>query len=265
MTVKGLVEESGLARHEAERLLLAATGLPRSTLLGLDRVSPEHQEMFADMAARRRAGYPLQYLEGRIPFGPIEVQVDQRALIPRPETEYLWELASKSAEPSVVVDLCTGSGALALAAKHQWPSATVFGTDLSRAALSLAGENADRLDIDVNWREGDLFDALDSSLHGSIDLLLTNPPYVAESEFDELPDDVRLYEPRSALVAHGSGLGVIRRVGSQVESWLASGGEVWCEIGATQGEEAVAAFVGLESWVVQDLTGRDRYVHGVRR
>ncbi len=265
MTVRKMLEESGLRRHEAERLLMVATGCGRAAMLSLDDVSVAERARFETMVWRRRDGEPLQYLEGVVPFGPIEVCVDERVLIPRVETEYLWELASNRGEPRAVVDLCTGSGVLALSAKHRWPAATVMGTDLSRSALSLARENGDRLGIDVEWCHGDLFDALDPELQGAIDLVLANPPYVGESEFDSLPDDVRLHEPREALVAGEGGLGVIRRIGAEVATWLAPGGEVWCEIGETQGARALAAFSGLEARVAQDLTGRDRYIHAVKR
>jgi len=265
MTVEALLDASGLHRHEAERLLMAVTGLTRSGLLILDSVSPEESERFEQLAERRRSGYPLQYLEREVPFAAIDVHVDERALIPRPETEHLWELASAGKEPGVVVDVCTGSGVLALSAKHRWPAARVVGTDVSREALSLARENGARLGIDVDWGEGDLFDAVDPGLRGMVDLVLANPPYVSESEYASLPDDVRRHEPRQALVADDDGLAVIGDLGAQIGQWLAPDGEVWCEIGETQGAAAVAAFSGLDVRLVQDLTGRDRYLHGVER
>lgn len=264
MIVASLLQGSGLDRHEAERLLMAVIGVSRSALLTLDQVSPQQANRFEDLATQRRHGYPLQYLEGVVPFAAIEVQVDQRALIPRPETEYLWELAAAGPEPTVVVDLCSGTGVLALSARRQWPDARIIGTDLSREALSLARENAELLGMEVEWCRGDLFDAVDPALRGFIDLVLANPPYVSLSEYRLLPDDVRLHEPREALVADDDGLAVIRQIGAQVGEWLADGGSVWCEIGHDQGESARTAFADLEARVVKDLTGRDRYVHGVK-
>lgn len=265
MTIRSLVEGSRLPRHEAERLLMAVTGLERAGVVGLEAVSDADRDRFEAMVARRRQGEPLQYLEEVVPFGSIAVRVDERVLIPRPETEHLWELASRRVEPSIVVDLCTGSGVLALSAKHRWSNAAVYGTDISVDALAVADDNAHRLQLEVEWREGDLFDALEPDVRGSIDLVLANPPYVAESEFEVLPDDVRLHEPRQALVADDEGLAVLRRLGAEVADWMAPGGEVWCEIGETQGAAARAAFTELDAQVVQDLTGRDRYIHGVKR
>ena len=115
---------------------------------------------------------------------------------------------------TVIVDLCTGSGALALALKSCFPAAQVHATDISQEALSLAAENAARLGLDVALHNGDLFDALPSDLRDRIDLLVTNPPYVAEGEWTGLPVEIRDHEPRGALVAGQSGFDVIERIAS---------------------------------------------------
>ena len=146
------------------------------------------------------AGEPLQYLEGTAAFGPWDLHVDPRVLIPRPETELLWEIAAALVEaPKVIVDLCTGSGALAIALAKSFPEARILGTDLSADALDVAKENGDLHETSVEWCIGDLFGALPDDLRGNIDLLVSNPPYVAEHEYEGLPDDVRR-EPRMALV-----------------------------------------------------------------
>ena len=148
--------------------------------------------------------------------------------------------------------LCTGAGPLALFLARAWPEARVIGTDIFPQALEVARGNGDG----VEWLEGDLFEALPEALRGSIDLLVANPPYVAESEWDSLPTDVR-HEPRSALVAGPEGTEVIEAILSDLPGWLAQGGEAWIEIGETQGFLASRFPVA----VIQDQYDRDRFLH----
>ncbi len=219
----------------------------------------------AELAARRRGGEPLQYLEGTVQFGPLELAIDRRALVPRPETEGLWEMAvaalGEAGPGTVIVDLCTGSGNLALALKHAFPRARVYATDTSEEALSLAKENTARTGLDVTLLPGDLFDPLPPKLMGRIDLLVANPPYVADAEYPALPPDVRR-EPREALVAGPAGTEVLTRIGEGARWWLATGGWAVVEIGETQGERAMGLFPGLDREIRRDLAGRDRYLVG---
>lgn len=242
--------EGPLPEHESRRLWAVSGGDPTR---------------YRRLEAERVAGAPLQYLEGTAPFGPLDLVVDERVLVPRPETEQLWELAVRLAgRPEVVVDLCTGSGALALACKTSWPQARVVGTDLSPDAVDVARLNADRLGLDVEFSVGDLFEALADDLVGRIDLLVANPPYVAASEWETLPADVRR-EPRTALVAGTDGMDVIDRIGRECPAWLSPGGRVVCEIGEQRSDRAAAAFAGLAAVEVhRDLADRDRFVTGVR-
>lgn len=217
-----------------------------------------------DLVARRLGGEPLQYIEGSAAFGPLDLLVDERVLVPRPETEGLFEIASKMVRhPEVIVDLCTGSGALALALKKEFPSAAVFATDMSEAAIEVAMENKHRNRLDIYLALGDLFDPLPASLLGEVDLLVANPPYVSEEEFEALPEDVKR-EPRVALVAGRSGLEVIQRIGASASRWLRPGGVLVCEIGETQGISATSSFLDLPTVVRQDLSGRDRYIVAVK-
>ena len=219
-----------------------------------------------DLIERRLAGEPLQYLEGTVQFGPVEVVVDPRVLIPRPETEYLWEQAvaavGEAGHGSVIVDLCTGSGAVALALKHRYPQARVIGSDVSEKALEVAAVNSELLSLEVEWLVGDVFDALPQTLRERIDLITANPPYVSQLEYPNLPRDVR-HEPYEALVAGPEGTELIQRIAEEAFWWLGVGGLVFCEIGETHGELAAKAFgVWLDVDVRPDLTGRDRYVVG---
>ncbi|NIA26160.1 MAG: HemK family protein methyltransferase [Gammaproteobacteria bacterium] len=197
MTDDALLRDSGLPLHEAERLLMAVTGRSRSGLYTGGAPTAGESARFARLVVRRRAGEPLQYLERIIPFGPADLRVDGRALIPRPETEYLWEQASQviggAGSGTRIVDLCTGSGALAVALKKAFPEARITATDLSEEALVLAAENAAMNDLAVDFYQGDLFSALPAAMNGRIDLLVTNPPYVSEAEYRALPDEIRSY------------------------------------------------------------------------
>jgi release factor glutamine methyltransferase len=259
--------DTGIPRHEAERLLMVATGRSRGDLYGGAAPTNEEMETYRSLVERRRGGEPLQYLERTVPFGPVELRVDRRALIPRPETEYLWEQASEalgSTGPGTrIVDLCTGSGALALAMKSRFPEARVIGTDISVDALDLARENASNNGGGVEFLEGDLFDAVPQSWHGRVDLIVANPPYVSEQEFDELADEIRLFEPRGALVAGPRGDEVLERIAEEVYWWLSTGGWCFCEIGETQADRALELFGGWLSCEVRaDLAGRPRLLVG---
>lgn len=217
-----------------------------------------------ELVARRLDGEPLQYIEGSAPFGPLDLVVDERVLVPRPETEGLFEIATKMVRnPEVIVDLCTGSGALALALKQVFPGAAVFGTDISEDAIEVASENRFRNRLDIYLATGDLFDPLPASILGEVDLLVANPPYVSERDFEQLPDDVKR-EPRIALVAGRTGLEVIEGIGASAAQWLRPGGVLVCEIGERQGVSAASSFVDLPTVVRKDLSGRDRYVVAVK-
>ena len=238
---------SDLPRHDARRLWTVAGG--------------DHAR-FEELARRRTAGEPLQYLEGTAPFGPFDLLVDERVLIPRPETEQLWELAMRTVEhPRVVVDLCTGSGALAVACKSTWPEARIVATDLSGDAVAVATENIRRQTVEVDVFKGDLFAPLPDDLRGSVDLIVSNPPYVRADEWPDLPSDVRK-EPRMALVAGPEGTEILARIAQEAPSWLAGDGVVICEMGETQADAVRTAFSrSFESVSVErDLAGRDRFV-----
>jgi release factor glutamine methyltransferase len=217
-----------------------------------------------DLIRRRVEGEPLQYIEGSAVFVSLELMVDERVMVPRPETEGLFEVATKMVRnPSVIVDLCTGSGALALALKQAFPTASVFAVDISEEAIEVAAANKFKTGLDIYLVVGDLFDPLPASLLAEVDLLVANPPYVAESEYSSLPADVRR-EPREALVAGPTGLEVIQRIGASAAQWLRPGGVVVCEIGETQGVAAASSFEDLPAVIRQDLNGRDRFLVAVK-
>jgi release factor glutamine methyltransferase len=213
---------------------------------------------FNSLVGQRVLGEPLQYLEGEVTFGPISIAVDRRVLIPRPESEYLYELSlSDISPPQVVVDLCTGSGALALALKATYPEARVVATDLSADALEVAVENGRRLGLDVEWRLGDLWGPVPPELAGHVNLMVANPPYVSESEWEQLPIDVQ-QEPRMALVAGPLGTEVIERLLDQTLPWLAENGVALLEVGENQA--GILSEKRSDVEVLIDQYGRPRFL-----
>ncbi len=262
--------DSVLPTGERRRLLAVVTGQPLHKVYdGMD-LTDRQARRYRQLGLRRMGGEPLQYLEGTVQFGPLDLLIDRRALIPRPETERLWErctelLAERRVDPAFILDLCTGSGCLALACKHAYPAAHVVATDISAEALGLARENARKLGSIIEVREGDLFDALPEDLVASFDLVIANPPYVEDGAY--LPMEVRDHEPAAALFAGPDGLDVLRRCAEGVRSWLSPSGIVALEVGEMQGA-AVAAMLeaaGLGAWVEPDLAGRDRFVFAADR
>lgn len=248
-------------RLEAEILLAHVTGLTRTTLLAHPErpLTADERARYEDLLARRAAGIPLPYLTGRMELFGLEFVVTPDVLIPRPETEMLVERAL-AWDPQTVVDVGTGSGCVAVALAVRLPRARIYATDLSRAALSVAMTNARRHGVAdrIHFLQADLA----SPLRGPVDLVVSNPPYVAEEEWASLPESVREHEPRLALDGGPGGLRVIRRLLADTARLLRPGGVLLVEIGAGQGSQAAAlaraAFPQARIQVYPDLAGYDR-------
>ena len=226
------------------------------------------QRTFEGQVERRVHGEPLQYVMGTAAFHCIELAVGPGVLIPRPETEQLVEIALKHCgENAQVLDLCTGSGAIALAMAKQRPKAHFTGVDISEEALAYACKNKAALRLDnVEFLQGDLFAPLQTETRYA--LITANPPYVSETDYTGLEAVVHDYEPRLALVADEDGLAVIRRIAERAVDYLLSGGCVISEIGDEQGSRAAEIFkkTGLEKvQVLADYSGHDRFVIGFNR
>jgi release factor glutamine methyltransferase len=195
-------------RLDAEVLLADVLGVPRERFI-TDRslrVQGAAVRAFQDAVRRRAIGRePVAYITGRRAFRDIELATDARALIPRPETELLVEAALALPAGASVLDVCTGSGAVALALEHERPDLDVWGSDVSEAALSLARENAARLGLEVSFLHADLLEGVTDSF----DAVLANPPYVAEGERAALAPEILRHEPAGALFAGPDGLSVI--------------------------------------------------------
>ncbi len=248
-------------RLEAEVLLACATDLSRTVLLGHPewQLAANQVETYRQWIDRRADGSPLPYLTGRVEFYGLEFAVTPDVLIPRPETETLVDLALQR-RPGVVVDVGTGSGCIAVALAAHLPRVLVYATDLSAAALRVAAANVRRHGL---WDRVRLVQAdLLCPLRGPVDLVVSNPPYVADEERPSLPRSVRRHEPRLALDGGRDGLAVMRRLLASAPRILRRGGSLLVEIGAARGEAAAALarslLPGAQVVIHPDLAGRDR-------
>jgi release factor glutamine methyltransferase len=256
-----LLEQAGAdtPRLDAELLLASVLGGGRERLVidrdcALDSVAGARYD---ELLARRMAREPVAFILGRRHFRRLTLTVDRRVLIPRPETELLVEVGLSLASGASVLDVGTGSGAVALALKDERPDLVVSGTDVSPDAVAVARENAARLGLDVSFLEADLL----GQSGGSVDAVLANLPYVALGA--PLPPEITRYEPPGALFAGADGLDLVRRLVSDVGQ--ASVPLVALEIGPEQAAEVsrllrAAGFTGVE--VRPDLAGLDRVVVG---
>ena len=221
-----------------------------------------------ELTSRRVAGEPLQYLTGITGFRRLELAVGPGVLVPRPETEMLVEYALRRLPADgTVVDVGTGSGAIALAIADERPDAHVIGTDVSSDAIEWAARNKERLGSPAEFLAGDLFDPLQDSLRGQIDLVVSNPPYIADRERNVLPTDVVDHEPHVALFAGADGLSVIERLAVQAFDWLRPGGWLLIEI-SPHLQTAVPEVLERHEYehvaVHPDLAERPRVVEGRR-
>ncbi|HEY7139267.1 MAG TPA: peptide chain release factor N(5)-glutamine methyltransferase [Methylomirabilota bacterium] len=251
------------ARQDAEVLLARALGTTRLGLYttGRARVPRAAGAAFETLVARRAAHEPLQYLLGEAELSGVVLELGPGVFIPRPETEALVDRAVTLGPPGVatVLDLCTGSGAIACALATRRPGWTIWGVERARTAADCARANVRRLGLEarVRVREGDLFGPLrDAVAAGAVDLVVANPPYLAAPILPTLPVEVREWEPWEALDGGADGLDVIRRLLAQAPEWLHPGGELLVEIGEEQGP-AVRAIVAAEARYAAALVHRD--------
>jgi release factor glutamine methyltransferase len=254
------------ARESAEALMMSVLSTDRAGMYSrTEGLSTSEARTFGRALCQRCAGTPLQHLTGEQAFRRITVTVRPGVFIPRPETEVLVDLAleclSERRGP-VVVDVGTGTGAVALAIADERPGSSVFATDLSPEAIELARENGARLGLSITVLRGDLLEPLPLELRGQVDLVVSNPPYVTAVEYEDLPAEVRA-DPRLALVG---GTRLHERLAPEAIGWLRPGGALAVEIGAAQGLEVAKVMQRFyeDVRIVPDLAGRDRIVVGRR-
>jgi release factor glutamine methyltransferase len=256
-------------RLEAELLLSGVMGISRS-MLRLERdlaLDESVAASFRNAVARRSQREPTQYILGRASFRTLELHVDARVLIPRPETELLvgavLDWAGRRGRWGAVADIGTGSGAISLSLAAEGRFSHVIGTDVSHDALGVARENAVRLGLEerIEFRAGSLWSAL---LAGTrFDAIVSNPPYVAQHERPHLMPEVADWEPAVALYAEDEGLRVLNALLDGAQEWLEPGGLLALEIGFGQGEAVRARARQMnyeEIRILRDLAGRERII-----
>lgn len=264
------LEQAGVPdpRIDAELLLCHVTGLDRMALLmaGATELTQEQEQRFSSLLLSRTTRTPVQYLLGTQAFYGRSFQVDERVLIPRQETEELCEYGIahlRTLPHASALDLCTGSGAIAVTLKCECPQASVTASDLSVGALTLAASNAQQHHAEITFRQGDLWQPLEGMC---FDLILSNPPYIPTQDCAGLQQEV-LQEPRMALDGGADGLDFYRRITSGASAHLTAGGLIAVEVGVHQARAVAALFsaAGLcDAAVRKDLYGIERIVSARR-
>ncbi|HVH31212.1 MAG TPA: peptide chain release factor N(5)-glutamine methyltransferase [bacterium] len=281
---------SAEAAIEAEVLLRHVLGLDRAGLYvrWMHTLSLEAWGRYRRLLEERATGRPVHYIIGQREFMGLLFSVDERVMIPRPETEGLVECVIRAARTAigplpregnrraaprsgiVVVDVGTGSGCIAVSVAHFLPEAAVFAIDISKDALTVARSNAIRHGVEgqIQWRHGDLLNPLPENVLGHVDVVVSNPPYVSRGQREGLPREIRDFEPSGAVFVDGDGTAVHRRLIAEAPTWLAAGGLLVMEVGFGQAD-AVADAVRQDRRyatvsVVPDYAGVPRVVAATR-
>ena len=264
----GQLRRAGVAspEHDAAELLAHVLGTTRGNLALVEEVAPSAVAEYAGLVARRAAREPLQHLTGVAWFRHVELAVGPGVFVPRPETELLagWAIdhlvATGASDGAVVVDLCTGSGAVAKAVKDEVPGADVHAVELSEDALAWAERNLAGTGVDL--RQGDFATAFDD-LAGTVDVITCNPPYVPLEAWESVAPEARDHDPHLALFSGDDGLDAIRVLAERAAVLLRPGGVVGFEHADVQGESAPAVFAATGRWADvrdhADLAGRPRF------
>ena len=254
--------------HDAAELLAHVHGFERKDLFRIDTVDEALCERFERLIERRAAREPLQHLTGTAYFRHVELAVGPGVFVPRPETELLagWaiaaadEAAKATQRPPVVVDLCTGSGAIAKALSDEMPSAEVHAVELDEGAHRWAERNLTGTGVDL--RLGDMAVAFDD-LVGTVDVVVCNPPYIPLEAWESVAPEARDHDPHLALFSGDDGLVAMRVLAARAAVLLRAGGVMGAEHADAQGESAPAVFAGTGRWVdvvdPRDLAGRPRF------
>lgn len=273
MTYAGLMKEAeqklrdagfSEARTDVRALMMYVCGMDFVALLrdGDTEVPEDALQRFSVALSERLAHVPVQYITGEQDFCGLTFSVRPGVLIPRPETELLAEAVFRMAAGKRVLDLCTGSGCIAVTVAKFGTPAFVAATDYSGEALAIAKQNAARLGAEVTFFQGDLF----SAVEGTYDIIVSNPPYIKSEVVDTLMPEVREYEPRMALDGQEDGLYFYRRICKEAKEYLLPQGRLMFEIGHDQGCE-VAELLQEEGYseieVRKDYAGLDRMVFAV--
>ena len=252
--------EAGIDESDAEWIYSLCLGIKRSELSKERTVKPSEAKKIDEYVQKRLTGRPLWYIVGDTEFYGLKIKVDERVLIPRPETEILADTVIKSAEKGdKILDMCTGSGCIAIAVAKMCAdrNVTVTAADISDAALMLARENAEINGVKINFVQSDMF----RNVRGKFNIIVCNPPYIKSGEIPYIQREVRDFEPRVALDGGEDGLDFYRRIAEDVKGCLAKDGTLVMECGEGQTEEILKLFKKRDyAMVLKDDAGVDRFV-----
>ncbi|MBE7085398.1 MAG: peptide chain release factor N(5)-glutamine methyltransferase [Clostridiales bacterium] len=254
---------AGIEEDEAEWIFALTLNMPKSSVGTEEYIlrTAEAKKIIA-IVDERLTGRPLWYIIGDADFYGYKIKVDERVLIPRPETEELASLVIGAVEDGQsVLDLCTGSGAIAIAVynelKKQGKNVKMTAVDISEDALTLAKENAENNGADITFVRSDLF----KRLRGRFDVIVSNPPYIPTAEIDKLQTEVRDFEPRLALDGGADGLEIYRKIAGEASKYLNREGTLIMEVGEGEAEAVVRMFKNASySMIIKDFNGVNRYV-----
>lgn len=258
--LKEKFRKNGIDESDAEWIYSIVLGIKRSELSSERMIAPSESKKIKEIADKRLTGRPLWYIVGDTEFFGCKIKIDERALIPRPETELLADYTVKSVEDGdKVLDMCTGSGCIAISVARRCAKrrVSVTAADISDAAIMLARENAQLNGVNVDFVQSDLF----TNVRGRFNVIVCNPPYIRSDEIASLQKEVREFEPRIALDGGADGLDFYRRIAKSIRSYLARDGVLLLECGEGQTEEILKIF-GKCSYVmpIKDLSGVDRFL-----
>lgn len=262
-SVKKRFAVANIEEDEAEWIFALTLHIPKSAVTGDERIVKLAQaKQIIKIADERLTGRPLWYIIGDADFCGYKIKVDERVLIPRPETEELAMMAVASLEDGQsVLDLCTGSGAIAVAvykeSEKRGKKVQVTAVDISEDALTLAKENAELNGADIRFLQSDLF----KRIRGRFDVIVSNPPYIPSAEIENLQREVKDFEPRLALDGGVDGLDIYRKIAEDAFKYLNRGGMLLLEVGEGEAEKVSKMFKGSAyTIIVKDFNGVDRYV-----
>ncbi len=253
----------GIEEDEAEWIFSLVLDIPKSAVATEEKIIKAAQaKEIIRIADERLTGRPLWYVYGDADFCGYKIKVDERVLIPRPETEEMVMMTVAAAEEgNNILDLCTGSGAIAIATykelEKRGKSCKMTAVDISEDALALAKENAEANEADILFIRSDLF----SRIRGRFDIIVTNPPYIPSAEIETLQREVKEFEPRLALDGGADGLDIYRRIAEDAAKYINRGGMLIMEVGKGQAQDIIKMFKGTAyAMIAQDFNGVDRYV-----
>ncbi len=274
LTLAGVSE----AGRNAELLLSHLLGLKRHELFTSSArlLADDEEKKLRELLERRKRREPVQYIIGSTEFRGLEMELSKATLIPRPETELLVDealrvLSGAGVESDVIIiDLCTGSGCIAISMATELPEARILATDISTEALVVAGRDAIKHGVAdrIDFLHGDLYDALNRAvLERKAALILSNPPYIPDDEIERLEPEVAVWEPRASLAGGHDGLVLIRRIIAGADNYLANNGHLVMEFGAGQSRlvRELAEESGFECEIKKDLSNIERILIAGRR